>query len=79
LFHLDLYRLADAEELEFIGLRDLLDGAAVLLIEWPERGAGVLPGPDLVVRLERDGKGRRVALEAPTARGEAVLERLPQT
>lgn len=37
LYHLDLYRLEDPDELEFIGFRDLLDGAATLLVEWPER------------------------------------------
>lgn len=61
-FHLDLYRLADPEELEFIGLRELPD-AGLLLVEWPERGRGVLPAPGLRVHLESAGSGRRAHLE----------------
>ncbi|HCK80869.1 MAG TPA: tRNA (adenosine(37)-N6)-threonylcarbamoyltransferase complex ATPase subunit type 1 TsaE [Candidatus Competibacteraceae bacterium] len=47
LFHWDLYRLSDPEELEYLGLREQLDGDAILLIEWPERGQGELPAADL--------------------------------
>ena len=60
LYHLDLYRLGDPEELEFLGLRDLLDGEALLLVEWPERGAGVLPEPQLTVDIEHAPPGRRI-------------------
>jgi tRNA threonylcarbamoyladenosine biosynthesis protein TsaE len=67
--HLDLYRLGDAEELEWLGIRDLLAGDALCLIEWPERGAGVLPQPDLLLRLDYQGQGRRVHLETLTERG----------
>lgn len=69
-FHLDLYRLADGEELAYLGLRDLAGDRAILLVEWPERGAGALPAPDLRVRIEHRAAGRRVTLEAtsPEAR-----------
>ncbi|ESQ13687.1 MAG TPA: tRNA (adenosine(37)-N6)-threonylcarbamoyltransferase complex ATPase subunit type 1 TsaE [Chromatiaceae bacterium] len=60
IYHLDLYRLGDAEELEYLGLRDLLDGEALLLVEWPERGAGVLPCPDLIIDLEHAPPGRQL-------------------
>jgi tRNA threonylcarbamoyladenosine biosynthesis protein TsaE len=60
--HLDLYRLADPEELEWIGLRDLLTGAGTLMIEWPERGAGHIPAADLIVALGLEGEGRRAVL-----------------
>ncbi|AGY91564.1 hypothetical protein SPICUR_02770 [Spiribacter curvatus] len=64
-YHLDLYRLADPEELEFIGLRELVD-TGLLLVEWPLRGEGVLPAPDLSVRLEAMGAGRQAVLERLT-------------
>ena len=75
IYHLDLYRLADPEELEFIGIRDLLEGDALCLVEWPERGRGVLPSADVEVRIEYQGDGRRVHIESRTARGAAALAR----
>jgi len=61
-FHLDLYRLGDPEELEFIGLRDFSD-RGLLLVEWPAMGEGVLPPCDLAVWLERVGAFRQARLE----------------
>jgi tRNA threonylcarbamoyladenosine biosynthesis protein TsaE len=60
--HLDLYRLTDAEELDYIGLRELLDGQSVLLIEWPDRGAGALPRAQIDLTLSHRGEGRCVEL-----------------
>jgi tRNA threonylcarbamoyladenosine biosynthesis protein TsaE len=57
LYHFDLYRLADAEELEYLGMRELV-GAGVLLFEWPERGAGLLPPADITVNIEHRQAGR---------------------
>lgn len=74
--HLDLYRLADAGELEYLGVRDLLQHEAVLLIEWPERGEGDLPAADLMVRIEHREQGRDVEISAHSAGGEQVLRRL---
>ncbi len=51
LFHLDLYRLADPEELHYLGLRGLLDQDSVLIVEWPQRGGLALPPADLEIRL----------------------------
>lgn len=75
-FHLDLYRLTDAEELEYLGLRDLLDPDALVLIEWPEKGGDYVPPPDIEIRLEYAGHARAAALQARTAQGAAVLEAL---
>jgi tRNA threonylcarbamoyladenosine biosynthesis protein TsaE len=75
-YHLDLYRLSDARELEDLGLRDLLEEQALLLVEWPERGRGVLPAADLLVSIEHRDEGRRVTLEAATAAGQHLISRL---
>lgn len=75
LFHLDLYRLADPEELEFIGLREMLTGA-LLLIEWPDQGQGVLPEPGLIVTLTPEGEGRRAALAASDPRWQAGVDQI---
>jgi tRNA threonylcarbamoyladenosine biosynthesis protein TsaE len=74
--HLDLYRLADPEELEFLALREEL-GHAALLIEWPQRGGALLPPPDLVVALRQHGSGREIRLQAHGPAGEAWLASLP--
>ncbi|MDN5850093.1 MAG: tRNA (adenosine(37)-N6)-threonylcarbamoyltransferase complex ATPase subunit type 1 TsaE [Nitrococcus sp.] len=77
LCHLDLYRLSDPEELEYIGLRDLLDGPAVLLVEWPERAGNVLPAADLAIALSVVETHRLAHLVAHTPIGSALLQRLP--
>lgn len=75
-WHLDLYRIADPGELEWLGLDALADALAVVLVEWPERGQGALPAPDLEVSLAYRGQGRHARLQAKTMRGEQALARL---
>lgn len=78
-YHFDLYRLADPEELEWIGGRDYFDGESICLIEWPERGAGALPAPDLTLTLELAGSGRTLLIAAGSERARALLAGLPTT
>ncbi|KAB7628349.1 tRNA (adenosine(37)-N6)-threonylcarbamoyltransferase complex ATPase subunit type 1 TsaE [Alkalilimnicola sp. S0819] len=75
-YHLDLYRLADPEELEFIGLRDLLARPALWLVEWPQRGEGMLPAADLRLELHHQREGRGLRVEAGSGRAEAAAEAL---
>jgi tRNA threonylcarbamoyladenosine biosynthesis protein TsaE len=72
--HLDLYRLQTAGELEPLGLRDYLHDGALLLVEWPERAAALLPRPDLWVRLALESSGRRCAIAAHTPVGSRWLD-----
>lgn len=76
-WHLDLYRIADPGELEWLGLDALSDPAALVLVEWPERGAGALPLPDLILHLSYAGEGRAAAMEIRTPRGARIASRLP--
>lgn len=75
-YHLDLYRLGDPEELEWIGIRDLLDADSLAFIEWPERGTGVLPPADLGVEIDYTENGRQVTLVGLSGAGERVVRQL---
>jgi tRNA threonylcarbamoyladenosine biosynthesis protein TsaE len=75
-FHFDLYRLLDPEELEFMGIRDYFGDMSVCLVEWPKRGLGTLPLGDLVITIGMDGPGRRLVFEAATDRGKRVLVKM---
>ncbi len=72
-YHLDLYRLSDPEELEYLGLRDLSGEDALFLVEWPGRGAGALPPADLTIRIHYQAQGRHLTLEPETDEGRALL------
>jgi tRNA threonylcarbamoyladenosine biosynthesis protein TsaE len=72
-FHFDLYRLKDPEELEFLGIRDYLEGQGICLVEWAERGAGVLPAADVEITIQRSGDGRQVQFLTHTASGDELL------
>jgi tRNA threonylcarbamoyladenosine biosynthesis protein TsaE len=75
--HFDLYRLADGQELHFIGFDDYLRPTTVCLIEWPERGGAELPVPDLHLTLEvLDAERRGLSLVAGTSTGRRLLARL---
>ena len=63
IFHFDLYRVVDPEELEWIGIRDYLEQDCVCFIEWPDKGKGFLPEPDSVITLTPQGEGRLLTME----------------
>jgi tRNA threonylcarbamoyladenosine biosynthesis protein TsaE len=72
-FHVDLYRLADPEELEYLGFRELFRGDAIVLVEWPERAGGDLPAPDLQISLQITGRGRAATIQAASDRARGLL------
>lgn len=75
-YHFDLYRLGDPEELEFIGVRDYFSSDNICVVEWPIKGEGYLPAADLVVTVTPQGTGRKVTVNANTGKGQRVLGRI---
>ena len=81
-YHFDLYRLGDPEELEFMGIRDYFHKGSLCIIEWPERGNGFLPQADITVELVAEHAkgsaessiGRRLSLTAHTEKGQKCLQ-----
>jgi tRNA threonylcarbamoyladenosine biosynthesis protein TsaE len=75
-FHLDLYRIADPGELEWLGLDSLAEPGAIVLVEWPERGAGALPPVDLEMSFRHEGQGRAVVVVGRSPGGQRILRAL---
>lgn len=75
-YHFDLYRLLDPEELELMGYREYFRPDALALVEWPVRGEPLLPAPDLLVSLSARLEGRDIRLQAGSALGRDWLREL---
>lgn len=73
-YHFDLYRLTDPEELEYIGARDYFSGDSLCLIEWPERGRSWLPQADLTIHIDFAGPERSVTFYPHSAAGKYFLD-----
>jgi len=78
ILHLDLYRIEDPEELEYLALRDLFGDQSVLLVEWPDRGKHHLPGPDLVLEFGEKGEARFVSCLVRSDRGRKLAQKVSQ-
>jgi tRNA threonylcarbamoyladenosine biosynthesis protein TsaE len=77
LFHFDLYRLADPEELEYMGHRDMFNGEATCIVEWATQGEGYLPAADLIVRIDYvNAESRELKFHSQSEMGNAILGRL---
>ena len=71
---MDLYRINDPGELEFLGLEDLLDETSILLIEWPERGGQWLPEPDFIFNFAYAAHGRDLHWTVCTQHAQAIKQ-----
>ena len=71
--HLDLYRLADPAELDFLGFADLLVPGNVILVEWPERGGDRVGPPDRTLGRDYEGPGRSLQAVAGSPAGQALV------
>jgi tRNA threonylcarbamoyladenosine biosynthesis protein TsaE len=78
-YHFDLYRLQDPEELAFLGCEEYFNSCLACLVEWPEKGEGLLPEADLVVSLESDAEGRKMILEGRSVSGEQICKNFAQS
>ncbi|MEJ2619509.1 MAG: tRNA (adenosine(37)-N6)-threonylcarbamoyltransferase complex ATPase subunit type 1 TsaE [Candidatus Thiodiazotropha sp.] len=75
-YHFDLYRLADAEELAYLGIEDLLTEKSVMLIEWPEKGVGGLPAADLLIKIRHDGLSRQITIDGVSEQGIEIIQEI---
>lgn len=76
--HLDLYRLSDPAELEYLGLADQAGPGCIVCVEWPERAVGALPEPDLLLRFSYRGSGRCLRAQARSDAGCRWLAAMPE-
>jgi tRNA threonylcarbamoyladenosine biosynthesis protein TsaE len=79
IYHFDLYRVNAVEELEAIGLRDYFAPGNLCLVEWPGRGAGLLPEADVQIEIKYASVGRLVSLQAFTEPGRCILLSLKES
>lgn len=75
-YHFDLYRLSDPEELEYMGIRDYFNDKSICIIEWPDKGLDFLPKADLKLNLAYVGHSRVLTICANTKKGVTLLAKL---
>ena len=76
IYHFDLYRLADPDELEYAGGRDYFDNESICLVEWPEKAEAYLPKADLLCRIRYENAGRVIEITPGSPEGRAIIKQL---
>ncbi|MCK5892983.1 MAG: tRNA (adenosine(37)-N6)-threonylcarbamoyltransferase complex ATPase subunit type 1 TsaE [Endozoicomonadaceae bacterium] len=74
IYHFDLYRLGDPEELDFLGVRDYFDSPSLCLIEWPDRGKDSLPIADIILSIEYLSDARVITIKSQTKHGQDICK-----
>jgi len=74
--HLDLYRIEDPEELEYLAIRDLFKRNTVLMVEWPDRGEPLLPPPDILLEFGETDGSRHIDCRSFTSRGRDIADKV---
>ncbi|MCX8650235.1 tRNA (adenosine(37)-N6)-threonylcarbamoyltransferase complex ATPase subunit type 1 TsaE [Gilliamella sp. B2776] len=72
-YHFDLYRLIDSEELEFMGIREYFSSRSICLIEWPEQAKGILPSADIEIHLAYLSCERTACVQAKSQKGRTII------
>lgn len=78
-YHFDFYRFSEPAEFDSAGFRELFGPGAICAIEWPERVAGRLPTPDLVITLKVEDQGRLAQCQAASEAGARCLQQAVST
>ena len=78
IYHFDHYRLADPEELEYLGIRDYFSSGILSLIEWPDKGMGCLPVADIEIELSIKEVGRLLTYRSGTEKGALAVVQIEQ-
>ena len=75
-FHFDLYRLFNAEELDYLGLDDYFKDDALCLVEWAEKGQTWIPAPDVLIFLKYQSGGRHATISAQSMAGDLLISKI---
>ncbi len=73
-YHLDLYRISDPEELEYLGVRDMDNGESSFFVEWPDYGAGFIMSADFEISITHEGDGRNFSVIGVSQKGQVIID-----
>jgi tRNA threonylcarbamoyladenosine biosynthesis protein TsaE len=75
LCHFDIYRIKDYGEFEDLGYEEYFNGEGVVVIEWAEKIAEILPETSLIIKFEYlNENGRKITVEGPAGRIKELIQ-----